>query len=161
MQLEPCERPSRDAVCPRQADAPARYLPGAASGCPGRPHQRALPPPTSASPPVAVGRTFSCRKTRGKWACFRSEAPAPIRPITGRRWLLPSSCTRRRISAPCGVLTQRDDDGLTTFRRCTMRRLGRVSSPRERHLRAASSECRSLSPCHFDPGLSASLACHH
>ena len=44
-------------------------------------------------------------------------------------------------------LPRRDGDGFTTFRQCTVRRLGRASSPGERRPRAVSSEYRSLSPC--------------
>src|SRR5262249_31389321 len=66
------------------------------------------------------------------------DVAPPSRPIPGRHSLPPSS-TRRRISPPYEVLTQRDDDRLTTFRRRATGRLGRVSPPGERHLRAASS----------------------
>ena len=44
-------------------------------------------------------------------------------------------------------LPRRDADGFITFRRCTVRRLGRASPPGERRPRAVSSEYRSLSPC--------------
>src|SRR5438445_8326067 len=33
------------------------------------------------------------------------EGSTPIRPITGRRWLAPSSFTRRPIGWPCGSLS--------------------------------------------------------
>jgi hypothetical protein len=42
-----------------------------------------------------------------------------IRPITGRPSLFPSSFTRRPISLSCDSLSQKEDDGLNTFRVCT------------------------------------------
>jgi hypothetical protein len=47
------------------------------------------------------------------------QVPTPIRPITGRPSLPPSSSTRRPIGRPRGLLSLGGGDGLTTFRRCT------------------------------------------
>jgi hypothetical protein len=122
--------------------------------------------PPGPLPVVRGGRTSErCRRrhllaSSGGWSIFlvpqdqREVCPlaggviaTPIRPITGRPSLPPSSSTRCRIGPSCDGPTRRDDNGFTTFRRCTVRRLGRASPPGERHPRAASSECRSLSPC--------------
>lgn len=49
----------------------------------------------------------------------RSDVATPIRPITDRPSLAPSSSTRRLISFSCeSSLPFRGNDGLTTFRRC-------------------------------------------
>ena len=89
--------------------------------CVGEPHQQDKLP-SSALPPV-VGWPNSlvmrdpmevCPLSRGVMSLRRAT---PIRPITGRPSLSPSSSTRRPIGAPCGCLPEREDDGLTTFHR--------------------------------------------
>ena len=53
--------------------------------------------------PRTVGCRFTAVNTRGKSARFRrSDVPTPIRPITGRRSLPPSSFTRSPIGSPYG-----------------------------------------------------------
>jgi hypothetical protein len=148
MQLAPCERPSRDAVRPYATAAPARYSLGAAAGYPGRPHQQALPPPTSARLLQRLLELPRAARPEGSLhPCGRGDVATPIHPITGWPSLAPSSFTRGRVGPSCELPTRRDGNGLTTFRRGTARGVGRASSPGERHLRAASSEGRSLSPC--------------
>ena len=64
------------------------------------------------------------------------EGSTPIRPITGRRSLSPSSSTRRPIGDHLAAgLPRGEDDGLTTFRRCSAGGEGRSSPPVVRHLR--------------------------
>ena len=82
-------------------------------------------------------------------------------PFQGGLRLLPHPLPASASVGLATPLPRRGRDGFTTFRRRTGRRGGRVSTPGERHLRAASSEGRSLSPCPFGPGLSAPLACPH
>ena len=111
-----------------QTDTPARYSPGATSCDQGRPRQHAF---------AAV----ICLASSSGWPSFlvlqdQREVcslaggvmlpcgATPLRPITERPSLPPSSSTRYRISAPCEVPTQRDGNGLTTFRRCP--RMGEV-----------------------------------
>ncbi len=149
MQLEPCERPSRDAARPHQADAPARYSSGAAACFQGRPHRRALPPPTSAC--LHKRLTELSRAARPEGSLPPCGCGVRSQPLSGR---LPGGVRLlpHPLPAPASVglaasLPRRDEDGFTTFRRCPVRRLGRASPPGERRPRAASSECRSLSPC--------------
>jgi len=54
-----------------------------------------------------------CSLSRG---VMLSSDATPISPITGKPLLTPASFTRSPISLPCGSLSQREDDGLTTFR---------------------------------------------
>src|SRR5262245_66336100 len=68
----------------------------------------------------------------------------PIRPITGRPSLAPSSSARCRFDAPYETPTRRDGNGFTTFRRCAAGGLGHASSPVVLHLRAVSSEHHNL-----------------
>src|SRR6516225_4202734 len=68
----------------------------------------------------------------------------PIRPITGRHWLSPSSFTRRRIGVPCDALSRqvfllgrRRAYHVPLVSRCGV---GRASPPVVRQLRRGSSE---------------------
>jgi hypothetical protein len=76
------------------------------------------------------------------------DVATPIRPITGRLSLAPSSFTRCPIGSPCGLLSLdplgmrgRGDNRLTTFRRCTW--VARVASLR-RWLAICAAGVRSL-----------------
>ena len=53
----------------------------------------------------------------------------PIRLIIRQHSLAPSSFTCRPIGSPCGSLTQREDDRLTTFRVSTLHGLGLACPP--------------------------------
>jgi hypothetical protein len=77
----------------------------------------------SACPPGSVGRGPLVTEDQREvgplsGGVMSPRGSTPIRPITGRPWLAPSSCTRRLIGSSreslslCG-----GDDGLTTFRR--------------------------------------------
>ena len=148
MQLEPCKRPSRNAARPHRADTPARYSSGAASCSQGEAAPASVAAADICLPPPAVDRPFSCRKTRGKSAPLRVGNVATLSaPLPSGVRLLPLPLPASASVGLAACLPRRDEDGFTTFRRCTVRRLGRASPPRERRLRAASSECRSLSPC--------------
>jgi len=65
---------------------------------------------------------------------------APIRPITGRHLLSPSSCTRSPVGSPCGSLSLAG--GLRAYHVASPkpRGLGRASTPVARHPRRGSSE---------------------
>src|SRR4051794_1244855 len=72
------------------------------------------------------------------------DGSTPIRPITGRPSLAPSSLTRRPIGAPCDALSprlvprgRRRAYHVPLVYRCG---LGRASPPVARHLRRRSSE---------------------
>ena len=65
-------------------------------------------------------------------------SPTPIRPITGRPSLPPSSFTRRPVGSPYGRPTLREDDGLTTLHRRNPRGLGPALTPVALHLRRMS-----------------------
>jgi hypothetical protein len=71
----------------------------------------------------------------------------PIQPITGGYSLLPSSFTHCPISSPCGLLSQREDNGLTTFHVSTMDGVGLASSPVTLHLRQEICELLYLATC--------------
>jgi len=106
MQLEPCKRPSRDALRPHQADAPARYSSGATACCQGRPHQQALPPPTSACLlQRLIELSRAARPEGSRPPCGWGNLATPVRPITGRPSLAPSSSARLGIGRPCGFPT--------------------------------------------------------
>jgi hypothetical protein len=78
----------------------------------------------------------------------RGPVPTPIRPITGRLSLPPSSFTRSPIGAPYGVLSLAG--GLRAYHVPQVERtggLGRVSSPVVHHLRRRSSEPPDLTTC--------------
>ncbi len=148
MQLEPCKRPSRNAVRPHQADTPARYSSGAASCCQGRPHQQALPPPTSACLLRRLTELSRAARPEGSLLpCGWGNLATLSVPLQDGLRLLPPPLPASASVGLAASLPRRDQDGFTTFRRCTVRRLGRASPPRERHLRAVSSERRNLSPC--------------
>src|SRR5262249_20852834 len=71
------------------------------------------------------------------WRC-RST---PVRPITGRRSLPPSSSTRSPVGSPCGSLSL--TGGLRAYHVASLkpwRGLGPASTPVARHLRRVSSE---------------------
>ena len=89
------------------------------------------------------------------------DVATPIRPITGRPSLAPSSSARLRVGRPCGFPTPKG-----------RRRVYHVPSMYREKVRSrlfaggASSACGKfgmpqLVPLPFGPGLSASLACHH
>ena len=101
--------PTHDAVGLVPVDA----VPGLTAR--GKPHQQLLSvprgvgtsAPSSALPPWSVCHALSCRKTRGKSARLRAGVllpvgALPIRPITGRPSLAPSSSTRSAVRDPCG-----------------------------------------------------------
>src|SRR5262249_5819967 len=83
----------------------------------------------------------------------------PIRPLTGRPWLAPSSCTRSPIGSPCGLLSPRG--GLRAYHVALLNPggLGPASTPVARQLRRVSSEHPSLATYRFGPGLEAPWAC--
>jgi hypothetical protein len=69
-----------------------------------------------------------------------SPVPTPIRPITGRLSLCPSSSARRPIGSPCGALSQTGGRRVYHVASPKPRGLGPVSTPVARHLRRGSSE---------------------
>ena len=88
-----------------------------------KPHQQERCAPADISallPQVGLLTVHVCQHQRevcrlSPW----SDVATPIRPITDRPSLAPSSSTRRLISFSCeSSLPFRGDDGLTTFRRC-------------------------------------------
>jgi hypothetical protein len=68
------------------------------------------------------------------------DVATPIRPITGRPSLAPSSFTRSPVGSPCGALSPKG--GLRAYHVAPRkpRGLGRASTPVARHLRRGSSE---------------------
>jgi hypothetical protein len=73
------------------------------------------------------------------------DVATPIRPLTGRPSLAPSSCTRSPVGRSCDLPTpQGEGYGLTTLRRGNPRGLGPASTPVARHPRGPSSERPSL-----------------
>jgi hypothetical protein len=71
---------------------------------------------------------------------LRGHVLTPIRPVTDRPWLAPSSFTRRPIGSPCGSLSlagRRRAYHVPPMSPCG---LGRISPPVARHLRRGSSE---------------------
>jgi len=95
----------------------------------------------------------------------------PIRPITGRLSLFPSSLTRNPISSPCGLPSLSSGRWLQAYHvplTYLMDGLGAVSPPVGRHLRQESGESLNLPTClpwhlrtraSVGSSLSASLAC--
>ena len=73
-------------------------------------------------------------------ACAWSPVATPIRPITGRLSLFPSSSARRPIGSPCGSLSQTGGRRVYHVASPKPRGLGPVSTPVARHLRRGSSE---------------------
>src|SRR5215813_13058488 len=91
------------------------------------------------------------------WSDF-AKGSTPIRSITERRSLSPSSSTRTAIDLPCGSSSHRERYGLTVFR--LFARVGKVLSLRRWsfvHDREGLNPCTDHVP--FGPSLSASLAC--
>jgi hypothetical protein len=79
-----------------------------------------LPMLSSCVPSVERITRFSCDETPdGSQPTFVGGEVTPIRPITGWHSLFPSSFTRIPIGSPCGLLSQREEYGLTTFHMCT------------------------------------------
>ena len=111
-------------------------------------------------PQWLTGLPRAARPQGSRLPLGRDDVPTPLRALTARPSLAPSSFTRCRLSTSCEGPTQWDGDGLPTFRRCTKRGLGLASPPEERRLRAVSSEHHHWSPCPLGPGRTASLACH-
>ena len=93
-----------------------------------RPHQREVCPP-----------------------CGWGDVATPIRPITGRPSLAPSSFTRCPVGSSCGFLSGGVSTGGQRAYHVPQAEhaggLGRVSSPVVRHLRRGSSEPRNLTTC--------------
>jgi hypothetical protein len=89
-------------------------------------------------------------------ACAWGDVATPVRSITDRPSLAPSSSTRSPIGSPCGSLSLAG--GLRAYHVSPMYQsgLGRVSTPVIHHLRGRSSEPHHLTTYHFGPGLSAS-----
>ena len=80
------------------------------------------------------------------------EGSTPIRSITERRSLSPSSSTRTAIDSPCGLSSHREQYGLTVFRLSA--RVGEVLSIRRRsfvHDREVLSPCTDRAPFWFKP----------
>src|SRR5262249_19762468 len=83
----------------------------------------------------------------------------PIRPVTGRRWLAPSSFTRCPVGGPCGLLSlaggRRAYHVPLTYQGGGRSQLFAGGSP------SAPDEFRASGPDHvpFGPGVSASCAC--
>ena len=157
-----CKRPLRDALPPLRAKATARYSSGAAACFQGRPHQQALPPPTSACLRQRLVELSRAARPEGSLPAFAwDDVATPIRPITRRPSLTPSSSARLRVGRPCGFPTPKGRRWVyhvpSMYREKVRSRLfaGR-----------ASSACGKFGipqpvPLPFGPGLSASLACHH
>ena len=157
-----CKRLLRDALPPLRAKTTARYSSAAAACFQGRPHQQALPPPTSACLLQRLVELSRAARPEGSLPAFAwGDIATPIRPITGRRSLAPSSSARLRVGRPCGFPTPKG-----------RRRVYHVPSMYREKVRSrlsaggASSACGKfgipqLVPLPFGPGLSASLACHH
>jgi len=118
----------------------------------------------------SVCSRFTYANTRGKSAGFRRGmispcGSIPIRPITDRPSLAPSSFTRRPIGASCEAAFLMATDCHQKRRRAyhvpplSPCGLGRASSPVVPQLRRRSSEPPDLTTCLFGPSVSASYAC--
>src|SRR5262249_44387679 len=83
----------------------------------------------------------------------------PIRPITVRPSLAPSSSPRSPIGLPCGSLPRAGGLRASHVAPPNPRGLGPASTPVARHLRRVSSEHPDLATYRFGPSLSAPLAC--
>ena len=95
----------------------------------------------SALLPTPVGGRLACADTRGKSARFPGgDVPTPIRPITGRRSLPPSSFTRCPLGGPCGPPTRKGGQRAYHVPLTEPGGLGRVSRPVTRHLRRGNVE---------------------
>jgi hypothetical protein len=92
-------------------------------------------------------------------ACAGGHVATPIRPITGRPSLAPSSFTRNPIGRSYDLPTL--TGGLRAYHVAPRkpRGLGRASTPVARHLRRGSSEPPDLATYLFGPSLTAPLAC--
>jgi hypothetical protein len=157
---------------------PSRYAPGAGERSVAWPasywrasrserrgtHQHALPPPTSAFPRAGWSSSLVTEDPREVSPLARgvmsSDGSTPIRPVTGRRSLAPSSHARLCIGRPCGSPTPKGQ-----------RRVYHVPPMYREKVRSrlsaggASSACGKFGtpqpvPLPFGPGLSAPLACH-
>src|SRR5262245_12928792 len=83
----------------------------------------------------------------GEFASGIAKGSTPIRSITERLSLSPSSSTRTAIDLPCGLSSHRERYGLTVFR--LFARVGEVLSIRRRsfvHDREGSSPCADRAP---------------
>ena len=82
-------------------------------------------------------------------ACAWGDVTTPIRPITDRPSLPPSSSTRCPLRSPCGSPCCPRAAGQRAYHVPQVYRggLGHASPPVVRHLRAVSSEHRSLTTC--------------
>src|SRR5262249_1562033 len=100
-----------------------------------------LCPLKSVSPPLTYANTTA------KSAGLRRRATTPIRSITDRPSLPPSSFTRSPVGAPCGLLSR--VGGLRAYHVPPMYPggLGRISPPVVRHPRRVSSEHANLTTC--------------
>src|SRR5262249_2231860 len=77
-------------------------------------------------------------------ACAGGDVATPIRPITGRRSLAPSSFTRSPIASPRGSLSPAGELRAYHVAPRKPRGLGPASTPVARHLRRGSSESPDL-----------------
>ena len=87
-----------------------------------------------------------CPLSREIMLSVRSDAIS-ILSITDRRSLFPSSCARLPIGLPCGLLSQREDDGVATFHVSTQGGLGLTFPPVVRHLRQEIDKLLHLTTC--------------
>src|SRR5262245_13464686 len=116
MPLKPHPRPLAE---PGGAQSPHLHDtgPGLTSGTRRRPHQQRTAVNCSASQ-ASCSDGLVRRHPREVSPLSRGVispgGSTPIRSITERHSLPPSSSTRRPIGAPCGGPTRREDDGLTT-----------------------------------------------
>jgi hypothetical protein len=109
---------------------------------------------------IATSPTYLRRSLRRFVDCSRPSTPegsqpafawgdlaTPIRSITDRPSLAPSSCTRSPIGSPCGSLSPKG--GLRAYHVASLkpRGLGPASTPVARHLRRGSSEPPDLATC--------------
>ena len=122
---------------------------------------QALPPPSSACLLQRLVELSRAARPGGSRPAFAwGDVATPIRPITRRLSLAPSSVARLRVGRPCGFPTPKG-----------RRRVYHVPSMYREKVRSrlsaggASSACGKfgipqLVPLPLGPGLSASLACH-
>jgi hypothetical protein len=152
--------PSGTRSAPLALRLPARYANRAssryASVVAAAPARTVTVPPTGLHCCLTpVGGSFTCAHTRGKSAPLRGGTTrwdaAPIRSITGRPSLVPSSFTRCPVGSSYGFLSGGVRTGGQRAYHVPQAEhtggLGRVSSPVVRHLRRGSSEPPDLTTC--------------
>ena len=106
-----------------------------------------MPAGSRASPPEGSRPGFPGR-----------DVATPLRPITGRPSLPPSSCARSPVRSPCSFPSLAGGLRVYHVPRLYPSGLGRASRPVARRLRVGNAEPHSLATCPFGPSLSASLA---